>query len=306
MIHNSHKVIIILGPTASGKTEWGIKLARKFNGEIICADSRTVYKYLDIGTAKPKGNKCKDKGCLKVGGVRHYLLDFVEPKRVYTAANFQGDAFALIHKIKRRGKTPFVVGGSALYLYALTRNYQFAGKSDTKLHRELESKSLAELQAIIKNNKKIKLNRSDFQNKRRLIRAIEVNKKYKLKNKNFSNPIPYSFLKIGINLSREDVYRRIDGRTEDWVRLGLIDEVKSLLKMGISRERMREFGLGYREVVKYLNGEIKTKEELIRRINFCQHAYVRRQMTWFRKDKNILWCGDIQNAENKIRQFLVK
>lgn len=298
MIPDSHKIIVILGPTASGKTEWGIKLAQKFNGEIICADSRTVYKYFDIGTAKPTKKEMQ--------GIKHYLLDFVDPKKVYTVVEFQWDALKAIKLILRKNKLPIIVGGSALYIYALTRNYQFPGQSDTKLRRELEAKSLAQLQAIVKKNKKISLNSSDFVNKRRLIRATEVFINYKLKIKNFRRPpLPYQFLKIGIERNRKEVYQRIDQRTEGWLKEGLVGEVKNLLRQGISKDRIIEFGLGYREVVKYLDGEIKTKEELIERINFSQHAFVRRQMTWFKKDKEIKWCKKLNDAEKLVDSFIV-
>lgn len=292
-----NKIIVILGPTASGKTGWGIEIAKKFKGEVICADSRTVYRYFDIGTAKPTK---KEKQ-----GIKHYLLDFVDPrKKVYTAAEFQRNALKIIKDIIKRKKLPLIVGGSALYIYALTRNYQFLGKSDTKLRRKLESKSLAELQTKVKKNKKISLNSSDFKNKRRLIRAIEVNKNYKLKIKNFPTPISYSILKIGIDLPREKVYRRIDQRTGDWLKRGLVEEVKKLLKNGIPKDRIFEFGLGYREVVRFLNSEIRTESELVDRINFSQHAYVRRQMTWFKKDPEIKWCKNINSAEKLISQFI--
>jgi len=310
MIHDSHKLIVILGPTASGKTEWGIKLAKKFNGEVICADSRTVYKYLNIATAKPKGrnygrNVEKNLGCRNVQRVSHYLLDFIDPKKIYTVADFQRDANKAIELIFSQGKQPIVVGGSALYIYALTEGYKFPGKSDRKLRRELELKSLVELQAIVKKYKKTFLNSSDFQNKRRLIRAIEVNKNYKLKIKNcFSSPIPYSILKIGIDLPREEVYQRIDKRTNEWMAEGLIAEVRRLMRIGVSRKRINEFGLGYREVIKYLKGKIKNKDELTERINFTQHAYVRRQMTWFRRDKEIKWLKNIKEAMIIIKKFL--
>jgi tRNA dimethylallyltransferase len=160
----------------------------------------------------------------------------------------------------------------------------------------------------IKKNKKISLNSSDFQNKRRLIRAIEINKNYKLKIKIFSlSPIPYSFLKIGIDMPRQKVYERIDRRTKSWMKNDLlINEVKNLIRQKISKKRIIEFGLGYRETLRYLAGEIKTKEELADRINFSQHAYVRRQLTWFRKDKEIKWCKKLAEAEKLVNHFLLK
>ncbi|TSC92337.1 MAG: tRNA dimethylallyltransferase [Candidatus Berkelbacteria bacterium Licking1014_96] len=275
-------------------------MAKKFKGEVICADSRTIYKYFDIGTAKPSKKERQ--------GVKHHLLDFVDPqKKVYTVAQFQRDALKTIEDIIKRKKLPIIVGGSALYIYALTRNYQFPGKSDTKLRRELESRSLSELQAIAKRSKKITLNPSDFQNKRRLIRAIEIfrNLKFEIRN-SFLSPLPYYFLKIGVDLPRSQIYERIDRRTQSWMNKGLVEEVKNLLRRGIPKDRIIEFGLGYREVIKYLDGEIRTKKELVDRINFSQHAFVRRQMTWFRRDKEIQWCNNITNTEKLVSNFLEK
>ncbi|MBU2595302.1 hypothetical protein KJ713_00500, partial [Patescibacteria group bacterium] len=219
----------------------------------------------------------------------------------------QRDALKKIKDILKKNRLPIIVGGSALYIYALTRGYRFPGKSDTKLRRELESKSLSQLQVIVKKTKKISLNSSDFQNKRRLIRAIEVFENCKFKIKNFrSSPLPYQFLKIGIDLPRAEIYKRIDRRTEEWMKKGLVGEVKNLLKKKISRDRIIEFGLGYREVLNYLDGEIKSQNELINRINFSQHAFVRRQMTWFRRDKEIKWSKKLIDAEKLVIDFLKK
>lgn len=305
-----NKIIVILGPTASGKTGWGISLAKKFNGEVISADSRTVYKYLNIATAKPKGRNCGDReerklGCRKVEGIKHYLLDFINPHKFYTVAEFQDDANQAIKLIIAKGKLPVIVGGSALYIYGLVRGYQFPGQGDPKLRRELEAKTVSELQTMVRRNKKILLNSSDFRNKRRLIRALEISKKNKLKNKNFHySPIPYSFLKIGIDRPRAEIYNRIDRRTEVWIKEGLIKEVRRLIKNGISKKRIYEFGLGYREVLKYLSGDINNIEGLLDRVNFSQHTYVRHQMTWFRRDKEIHWCKNLADAEKLVRQFL--
>jgi len=300
------KAIVILGPTATGKTEWGINLAKKFNGEIISADSRTIYRYLNIGTAKPKGTKCKDgKGCLIVKGARHYLLDFVNPQSDYTVVNFQRDALNLMKNIYKKGKIPIVVGGSPLYIYALLKRYEFSGGRDKKLRGELEGKSIKELQMIARKSNNISLNKSDFQNKRRLIRAIEKSKKSKSEIRNFSSfPIPYSFFKIGIKRKREEIYERIDKRTETWFEIGFLKEIRGLVKMGLSLDNLKEFGLSYREATKYLSGEIQSISELKKRINYCQHEYVRRQMNWFKKDKNIHWCEKIEEAEKLVSKFL--
>lgn len=312
-----NKIIIILGPTASGKTGWGIKIAKKFNGEIICADSRTVYKYLNIATAKPKGKNCglkeeKELGCRNVQGIKHYLLDFIDPKKVYTVADFQRDTNKAIELILAKEKQPIMVGGSALYIYALTEGYKFTPATPEEqikvrqLRRELEKMELGQLVELFKDISPKDFQRVDLKNKRRVVRVLEG--LLVLRNKKISrrenSPIPYSILKIGIDLPREEVYRRIDKRTDEWMAEGLIAEVRKLIRIKVNKIRINEFGLGYREVLKYMVGKIKNKNELIERINFSQHAYVRRQMTWFRRDKKIKWLKNIKRAEVIIKKFL--
>ena len=317
------KIIVILGPTASGKTEWGIKIAKKFssigrpppeadepvaqasgwNGaEIICADSRTVYKYFNIGTAKPAKKERQ--------GVKHHFLDFVDPrKKIYTAADFQRGALKIIKEIIERERLPIIVGGSALYIYALTRGYKFPGKSDTRLRRELESKTTVELASMLKTIRHSSFDNLDLNNRRRIIRYLEIakNSKNKIRHSSAHSPLPYQFLKIGIDLPRKKVYQRIDKRTQSWMEEDrLINEVKNLLKKNISKDRIIEFGLGYREAIKYLDSEIKNQKELEERINFCQHNFVRRQMTWFKKDQEIKWCKNLNNAEKLVIDFLQK
>lgn len=312
-----NKIIVILGPTASGKTSFGISLAKKFNGEIICADSRTVYKYLDIGTAKPKGRKCgikeeKELGCRNVQRIKHYLLDFIDPKKVYTVADFQRDANRVIELILAKGKQPIIVGGSALYIYALTKGYKFTPATPEEqirvrqLRRELEKMELDQLSELLKGISPKDFQRVDLKNKRRVVRALEG--LLVLRNKKISrrenSTIPYSILKIGIDIEREELYKRIDKRTDEWIAEGIINEVRKLIRIGVNKKRINEFGLGYREVLKNITGEIKNKDELIERINFSQHAYVRRQMTWFRRDKKIKWLKNIKTAEVIIKEFL--
>lgn len=301
-----NKIIIILGPTASGKTSLSIKIAKKFNGEIVCADSRTVYKYFNIGTAKPTKKEMQ--------GIKHHLLDFVDPKKVYTVAEFQQDALKAIKLILKKNKLPIIVGGSALYIYALTEGYKFTPTTPEEqirvrqLRRELEKIELGQLIELFKSISPKDYQRVDINNKRRVIRALEgllvlQNKKISCRE---NSPVPYSILKIGIELSREEIYQHIDKRTEEWMAAGLITEVKKLIRIGVSKKKINEFGLGYREVLKYLQGEIKTAEQLRDRINYSQHAYVRRQMTWFRRDREIKWCKKLADAEKLVREFLEK
>jgi len=274
------KLIVLLGPTASGKTDLGIKLAKKFNGEIVSADSRLVYKKMDIGTAKPKDFK----------GIKHHLIDIVNIKDDYSASLFKKDANKAILSILKKGKTPFLVGGTGLYISAITENIEFPQiKPNLKLRKALEKKSETELFEIYKKLDQAGSKIIDKKNKRRLIRGIEVAKEQAFF-KNTKAKSEYDVLKLGILVEKQELENRINKRVDQMIKQGLEKEVKNLLPHLKIMET-----IGYREWKEY-----STKDEIIKRIKINTFKFAKRQMTWFKKDKDIQWIKDYKEAKKHI------
>jgi tRNA dimethylallyltransferase len=290
------KLIVILGPTASGKTELAIKLAKKFNGEIINADSRQVYKGMDIGTAKPTKKEMK--------GIPHHLLDVASPKRKFTIAQYRKLALKAIEKIQKKGKIPFLVGGTWFYIKAVVDGLVIPEvPPDWKLRRKLEKKSPKELYKILKKLDPERAKTIERENPRRLIRAIEICKKIgKVPPLRF-NPLPYPVLMIGIKRKKKELKERIRKRFFEWLKKGLILEVIRLRKMGVSFKRIEEFGMHYREIAKYLKGEISEKEMIENSIREIQN-YAKKQLNWFKKDKRVKWVKDLREAEKLVKKYL--
>jgi tRNA dimethylallyltransferase len=302
----SNKIIVILGPTASGKTKLGVDLARKFNGEIISADSRQVYRGMDVGTGKD---------LKEYGDVKYHLIDIVSPNTKFSLAKYQKLAFEAINNILKRGKTPIIVGGTGLYLQAVVDNYNLNGaKPDKNLREELERKNVEELfSELEKINSKFanKLNDSEKKNKRRLIRYIEV-----MQNKGGEGitnptgfPIPknYDFLLLGLTHSKEVLWERIYKRLVDRLeKENMIDEVKNLHAEGVSWKRLESFGLEYKFISLYLQ-EKMDYEEMLEKLNIASRQFAKRQMTWFRRwekqRKKIYWVNSEKEAEKLIRKF---
>lgn len=292
MFLEKKRLLVILGPTTTGKTDLALTLAKKFNGELISADSRQVYKGLDIGTGKMPGKfeslKMED-GRWIVDGITIHLYDVISPKRQYSVANFVKDAEKVIKEISKSKKLPIIVGGTGLYIRALVDGLSNIHiPADKKLRNELKSLTLDQLQTKLKTlSKNIwgRMNYSDRQNPRRLFRAIELAsiKGYKMKNKK------YDALKIGLNASRKVLYQRSDERVLSRIKQGMIEEANRLKKMGLSLTRMRQLGLEYGVLADYLEGKIQSKADLIRIMQGKIHGYVRRQLTWFKKEKNVNW-----------------
>lgn len=286
------KLLVILGPTSTGKTDLAINLAKKFRGEIISCDSRQVYIGLDIGTGKMPnkvGSLKRGDGRWIVDGITIHLYDVISPKRQYNVANFVKDAEKVIKQINKRKKLPIIVGGTGLYIRALVDGLSNIHiPADKKLRREIENLTLDQLQTKLKTlSKNIwgRMNYSDRQNPRRLFRAIELAfiKGYKIKNKK------YDALKIGLNASRKVLYQRSDERVLSRIKQGMVEEANRLKKMGLSLRRMRQLGLEYGVLADYLEGKIQSKADLIRIMQGKIHGYVRRQLTWFKKEKNVNW-----------------
>ncbi len=282
-----------MGPTASGKSSLGVQMAQKFNGLIISADSRQVYKEMNIGTAKITKKEMK--------GVPHFLIDIVSPKNYYSAALFRKESLEVINKYHNK-KNIFVVGGSPFYIESIISPKEtFNIPPDKELRKKLSKFSTDQLFNKLKKINPKTAKTIDKNNPRRLIRAIEITKS---KNKKIKEEIPkFKTLKIGISLPREKLYQLIDKRVDLRFKKGMINEVKKLKKQGLTWKRLDSFGLEYRYISKYLRNELK-KEDMAEQLKFAIHDFVRRQMTWFRKDKSIHWIKSLKQAEDLIRKFL--
>lgn len=292
------KVLVILGPTATGKTDLALDLAKKLNGEIIACDSRQVYKGLDIGTGKypsEKGKVIKGKGFWKINGIKVWMYDVAEPKKQFAVYDYIKDATKRVIDITKRGKLPIIVGGTGLYLKAILEGLpNLAIPINKKLRRELEKLSLEQLQEklqFLSLSRWKKLNESDRQNKRRLLRSIELiymnpyRKRFQISNLKTQN---FKILKIGLTAPREVLYRKIDMRLDLRFQQGLLDEAKSLQKSGLSIKRMKELGLEYGILSDWLEGKI-SKEVGVKLLKTKIHQYAKRQLTWFKKEKGVTW-----------------
>ena len=299
---NKPKVIVICGPTASGKTTLSIQLAQKINGEIISSDSMQIYKDMNIGTAKPDQQEMQ--------GIKHYLLDFVEPNQRYSVADYKKDAENAIEDILQKGKVPIIVGGTGLYVDSLIYGIEYPNiEFDENYRKELERRVEKEgLEKLYEKAKKIdpqamkKISRND---QKRILRVLEIyNATGKTKTEqeieSIKNEVKYDYRVFAINMDREKLYDRINKRVDIMIQKGLIEEVENLLK------KYNEFptamqGLGYKEVVEYIQGKV-LKEDMIENIKRESRRYAKRQITWFKKNKQTIWIGpnDLQMILNEI------
>ena len=296
------KIIVILGPTASGKTDLGLRLAKKFNGEIVSADSRQVYKKMNIGTAKPAGVWKKN---YIVDGVPHHLTDIVDPGESFSLADYKGLAMSAIKDILSRKKLPIIVGGTGLYIRAIVDNLNIPKVAPSKkLRKELAKKTLAELTAMLLKIDPMTAKKIDLKNPRRVLRALEV---FIMSGESFSvqstksNPI-FDVLEIGIDLPREELFARINARVDEQMASGLLEETKALLKQKYDWALPSMSGIGYKQMGFYLRGEA-TLDEAVAILKRDTRRYAKRQMTWFRSDKKIKW---IKNPNLKSTQGLIK
>jgi len=311
----NNKVIIILGPTSSGKTGLGVELARQLGGEIVSADSRQVYRGMDIGTGKDLDEYNIKKG-KKTINIPYHLIDVVSPQTEFNLVKFQQLSFRAIDDILKRKKIPIIVGGTGLYLEALVDNYNLTGAKPNKSFRQqMEKKTLAEVFALLKkiNPKFIaRLNPSEQKNKRRLIRYLEIQKYASTDRKNpVKNKSRYEFLLLGLTSGARDdlnkkIYKRLVDRLE---REGMVQEVERLHKEGVSWRRLKSFGLEYKFISLYLEKKMDY-ETMVERLYIAIRQFAKRQMTWFRRwERNgakIYWLKDKEEAEKLIREFLKK
>ncbi|HEY9584819.1 MAG TPA: tRNA (adenosine(37)-N6)-dimethylallyltransferase MiaA [Candidatus Paceibacterota bacterium] len=295
------KIIVVCGPTASGKSALAVSLARKFSGEIISADSRQVYRGLNIGTGKINKKE--------MSGVPHYMLDVANPKNRYTVVRYIAQSQKIINNILKNGKVPIICGGTGFYISALVDGFVFPEvPPNPKLRAKLEKKSASELMKILKKLDPRRAKEIDPLNKRRIARAIEIAKALgKVPNlqPTTNNLQLYKTLWIGITPSPEELRKKIHIRLFARIREGMVEEAKKLHKQGLSFKRMEELGLEYRYLAKYLNNKI-SKEGMIEMLEKEIWQYARRQMTWFRANKRIKWFrpDEYKNIEVVVKNFI--
>ena len=298
------KVIVICGPTASGKTALSIELAKSINGEVVSADSMQIYKDMDIGSAKVTKEEMQ--------GIKHYLVDCVSPDERYSVANYKLDAKKAIEEILKKGKTPIVVGGTGLYIDALIYEIEYQDiKINESYRKELESiKQNQGLEVLYERAVKIdpeamkKISPNDSKRIMRVLEIYEATGKNKTEQEAESRlkEIPYNYKVFAITMDREKLYERINKRVDIMIENGLIEEVKELLK------KYKEFptamqALGYKEVKEYLDGKL-TKQEMIDKIKQESRRYAKRQLTWFRKNKQTIWIDGLNDMQKNINIIL--
>lgn len=297
--HNGRKkIIVILGPTASGKSDLAVKLARRFSGEIISADSRQIYKDLNIGSGKITKKE--------MHGISHHLLDVASPRRKFTAAQYQKLALRAVAQIQRRGKLPFLVGGTGFYIQSVIDGTVFPNVPPNRtLRARLAKKSADQLFEILKKIDPIRAADIDAKNPHRLIRAIEIVKVT-------GHPIPKlvrsrvsyqsEILQIGMKKSSTELKRLIGVRLQRRIKK-IVAEVKNLHQKGLSWKRLEELGLEYRFTAQYLQGKISLPQT-IKNIQMESEHFAKRQMTWFKRDSKIHWIKNQQQAGKLVQKFI--
>ncbi len=319
------KIVVIVGPTASGKSALAIEVAKAFGGEIVCADSRTVYKGMNIGTAKPirdsnppplgggvGGGSSRSIHELFAGGramivdeVPHWGIDLVEPDGDLSVSEWKAYAEARVKEILARNHLPIIVGGTGLWVRALIDDLNMAETPpDPVLRKELEARTEEDLYAEYKRLDPEGAEWIDRDNKRRLVRALEVTKKT---GKPFSAQLTkgaprYDALQIGIEVSKDELARRIDERVDTMIAKGLFDEVRGLSKQ-FSRDTHAATGIGYREILQFIDGKISAAQA-VQDVKTHTRQYAKRQMTWFKKDPRIIWIDDARRALPLVTDFV--
>ena len=284
------KIIVILGQTATGKSDLAVKIARKVGGEVISADSRQVYKGLDLGTGKIMKKEMR--------GIPHYLLDVVNAKNRFSVAEYKKLADKKIKEIIARGKIPIICGGTGFYIDAVVNGIIFPEvPQNEKLRKVLDKKGASELFKMLQKLDKNRAKDIDSKNKVRLIRAIEITRALGKVPKLTEATPPYEFIKIGLYLPADVLKKKINRRLLARIKNGMLKEIQDLHEKGLSWKRMEEMGLEYRYVALYLQKKI-TKEEMLRKLNSEIYKYAKRQMTWFKRDKKIKWF-----TPNEIKEF---
>lgn len=291
------KLIAVVGTNASGKSALGVELARLYGGEVVSADSRQVYRGLDLGSGKITPAEMR--------GVPHHLIDVCEPGEFFSMADFQRLAYAAIDDILSRGKAPFLVGGTGLYVDSVADGYTLSGRMPDLAYRdELEKLSTPELYAMLKEllpDVEIEPN-----NRNRVMRRLE-----KLHDGDDAPPAHkprYEVLRLGVSWERAELAKRIDERLERRLDEGLLGEVRGLLKAGVSEEFLLKLGLEYRFITRYLTGDIASLDDMKLLLSTAIKQFAKRQMTWFRRNKSIVWLDmtkdPLAEARAAVDEFL--
>lgn len=298
------KVIVICGPTASGKTALSIELAKKINGEIISADSMQIYKDMNIGTAKPDEEEKQ--------GIKHYLMDYISPEQRYSVAQFKNDATKAIEEIISKGKMPIIVGGTGLYIDSLIYGIEYKEIEIDEEYRKKLEKIVQEqgLEALYEKANEIDseaIKKISPNDKKRIMRVLEIynatgKTKTEQDKESRKNGVQYDYKVFTINMDREKLYERINKRVDIMIEKGLIQEVENLEKK-YNKFPTAMQGLGYKEVVDYIEGKY-TKEEMIEKIKMESRRYAKRQLTWFRKNKESIWLDASEMKEHNVQQIL--
>ncbi len=290
---------MIVGPTASGKSSLAVKLAKKFNGEVVSADSRQIYKGLEIGSGAVTKKEAQ--------GIKHHLIGIASLKSTLSAARYKTLARSAIRDVWSRGKLPIVCGGTGFYIQSAIDGIVMPSvKPNRKLRVKLEGKTARELSKMLRALDFKRWQFIDKNNKRRLIRSIEIAQSLGSVPPLRSEPIKADVEFIGIDIPKDKLAQSIKKRVAGMIRRGFIDETRKLIRSGMPEEKINELGFEYLDTLRFLGGGIKTKEELIETIARDTLRYVKRQMTWFRRDKRIVWVHGPNEVLPIVRQFLAK
>ena len=283
------KLVVILGTNASGKSDLAIRLAGQFNGEIVSADSRQVYRGLDLGSGKVTA--------AQAGAVKHHLLDVAEVSEYYSLAQYQRAAYCAIDSISRAGRLPFLVGGTGLYISAIVEGYQLLEVPPNELLRaELESLPLPQLVKRLEASDPDAARRLDLSNRRRLVRAVEIATAGYAHVATRGNSPRYHCLQLGLTWPREILEARIEQRLRERLAHGMIEEVAGLRARGVSDQRLDQLGLEYRYITRYLRGELRNLEELRVQLGTAIRQFAKRQITWFKRDQRIIWLNPFHDC----------
>jgi len=311
--YQKDNLLVIVGTTSAGKSELAVKLASRLNGEIISVDSRQIYKSMDLGTGKVEGkwtttqivgHAQTEQKIFIYKKVPHHLIDFISPKRQYSAGLFQKKAKKIIKDILKRGALPILCGGTMHWIDSIVYNQQLPEvKPNTKLRKELGKKSEDDLFRQLKKLDATRAKTIDKHNKRRLIRALEI---ILTTGKPIPKPLalsPYNTLWLGITVPQKTLYQRIDKRLKKRIKDGMIKEVERLHKQGMSWRRLKLFGLEYKDVSLFLQKKMK-KDEMMEKLSFAIKHYSKRQLTWWKRNKEIKWIKNYQESLKLTKNFL--